>query len=87
MIALMEYRYNPFKSSMFDFNQFLGDLDEFEYHNRATVRIFKTQAEINFFNQEAGEAGDESILFGAKLTVEPLPEPVYISRTKRNTYF
>jgi len=54
------------------------------------VRIFKTQAEINFFmSQAAGGDGDmdgESYRRN-RILVEAIKEPVFDSLTCKNTYF
>jgi hypothetical protein len=58
--------------------------------NRATIRVFKTQAEINFFMSQAvgGEVDIEAESYRRnRILVEPIKEPVYESQTSKNTYY
>ena len=49
MIALLVAKYDDRQSEGFDYAIFMSDLEALESVNPTTIRIFKTQTEINFF--------------------------------------
>lgn len=73
------------------YDYFIRDLENYEASNRAAIRIFKTQNEINFFNQTQKVGGDENVDAESyrqnRILVEPIKEPVYDSATCKNTFY
>ena len=57
MIALLVAKYDDRQSEGFDYGIFMSDLEALESVNPTTIRIFKTQTEINFFQQGLDEGG------------------------------
>ena len=87
MIQALVRKYDQ-GSTKFDWRNFTNDLEILEETNRATIRIFKTQAEINFFQtQGLDDNMDAESYKRNRVLVEPLKEPVYESLTHKNTYY
>ena len=82
-IALMRY-----DSEMIPFDMIIKDLEMIENNNRPAIRIFKTKMEVDYFKMEGGDlAGTiDSTTYKGKFT-EPKKEPLYICRSKKNTYY
>ena len=87
MIQVLVKRYDGGEAK-FDYRNFTNDLEILEETNRATIRIFKTQAEINFFQtQGLDDNMDAESYKRNRVLVEPLKEPVYESLTHKNTFY
>ena len=93
MIKCLVSRYETADATTFRYSLFLTDLKNCENVSPASIRIFKTQNEINFFNQTQGQTGDNEMDIEAesyrqnRVLVEPTKEPVYDSVTAKNTYY
>ena len=71
MIQILVGRYDRGESS-FDYRNFTNDLEILEETNRATIRIFKTQAEINFFQTQGLDDGMDAESYKRnRVLVEP----------------
>ena len=87
MIQVLVQRYDG-GETQFNYKNFLNDLEILEETNKATIRIFKTQAEINFFQtQGLDDNMDAESYKRNRVMVEPLKEPVYESKTHKNTFY
>lgn len=87
MIQVLVRRYDQGQTT-FDYRNFINDLEIVEEQNRVLIRIFKTQAEINFFQTQGQDDNMDAESYRRnRYLVEPLKEPVYESLTHKNTYF
>ena len=87
MIQILVGRYDRGETK-FDYRNFTNDLEILEETNPNTIRIFKTQAEINFFQTQGLDDGMDAESYKRnRVLIEPLKEPAYESLTHKNTYY
>lgn len=88
MISVFVRRYDTDMSVKFNYNIFLSDLEVLELANPTTIRIFKTQNEINFFQRTAATDDIDGVSFHKNRNlIEPLKEPAYEAKTIKNTFY
>ncbi len=86
MVAMLILKYNPDRRQSFKLNPFLEDLTHIETLNRTTIRIFKSQRQVDEFNLMETHQAQQFNLMHSKL-VDPLPEPIFVVRSAKNTYY
>ena len=86
MVAMLILKYNPDRRQSFELNPFLEDLTHIDTLNRTTIRIFKSQRQVDEFNLMETHQAQQFHLMHSKL-VDPLPEPIFVVRSAKNTYY